>query len=152
MLQRLKTEHRQILRIINRLETTLLPEADGEWRSIAEARWELRHILLAHFAYKIAFVYSALATSGRPKTVAVGRRLAPMCSEIRMVYELHEAVWDAAAAQADWSAFRRSALDVIRQLRQLIDVEQSDLFHFSANGRRAPALLLPPAVSESARR
>ena len=128
MLQQLKTEHRQILRIMDRVETTLFPAQCADVVPIGEARWETEYMLRDHFAFKDAFVFRILVGSGRPKAVVTGRRLQAAGATIREAYRSHLVRWDPADMQASWAAYRVASLDMIRQLRELIELEQAELY------------------------
>lgn len=95
---------------------------------IGETRWETEHILRDHFAFKDAFVFRILAASGRPKAVVTGRRLQAAGATIREAYRNHLARWDPADMQASWAAYRVASLNMIQQLRDLIELERAELY------------------------
>lgn len=128
MLQRLKMEHRQILRIMDRVETTLFSPQATEAVHIGEARWETQYILRDHFAFKDAFVFRILAASGRPKAVVTGRRLQAHGAAIRDAYRNHLLRWDPSDMHASWDAYRAASLAMIRQLRTLVETEKAELY------------------------
>jgi len=128
MLQRLREEHRQIIRIMDRVETALFPAGAPEVVQIGEARWETQYILRDHFAYKDAFIYRILASSGSAKAVVTCRRLRAYEAKIRKAYHNHLARRDPSDMQANWKAYRAASLEMIRQLRHLVDLEKRDLY------------------------
>lgn len=128
MLQRLKAEHRQILRIMDRVETTLFPLDAADVVPIGEARWETEYILRDHFAFKDAFVFRILAASGRLKAVVTGRRLQTAGAAIRQAYREHLDRWNPADLEGSWADYRAASLDMMRQLRELIDLEKAELY------------------------
>ncbi len=95
---------------------------------IGEARWGTEYMLRDHFGFKDAFVFRVLAASGRPKAVATGRCLQAAGATIREAYRKHLTRWDPADMQATWAAYRVASLEMIQQLRDLIELEKAELY------------------------
>ncbi len=128
VLDRLRAEHRQVLRVMDRIQTALFSDEGGGVVRIGEARFETQHILRDHFAFKDAFVFRIIAASDRPGTAVTGRRLRAQGQAIAEAYHAHLERWDPSNMAASWTAYRDASLEMIRRLRDLVERERRYLY------------------------
>lgn len=127
-LAKLRREHSEILRIVERLRFLVSQPRPPPQLHLFALRHELSSTLISHLKDEDWLLYPRLLTSGDAHIAATARAFMDEMGGLGVAYRAHCTKWSADAITADWAGYRSDSVSLMDALTSRITRESRELF------------------------
>ena len=127
-LDKLRDEHRLILRIVERLRFLIGQSKPPPQLHLFALRHELSATLIGHLKTEDWVLYPQLLASSDPQIASTARAFCDELGGLGAAYVEHCKIWNAEAIAADWAGYGVASLHLLDALTARISRENHELY------------------------
>ncbi len=127
-LGKLRDEHRDIMKIVDRLRLLIAASRPPPPLHLLALRHELSSTLIGHLKAEDWMLYPPLLDSHDPHIAATARAFIEEMGGLAIAYRAHCEQWNAVAIAADWAGYCRDSRRLLDALASRVSRENMELY------------------------